>query len=617
MKKIINRAGKYNIGHLINTVIVCFTICWAFGMRTSNPLYLAFGGMYFVISKKDVYLEKKERYIVLLISILFSLFTTLGNIDTILDVNFLPWPLTVILCLCGFYLCFKLFVTHIVIYVRQVNVVDVNRESSNKKEKQVFFISLISLVLVWGLGLAISYPGNTTKDSNVYFDMVLGNRDMWAAISPIYILAIRYVWNLGVAMFGNVNAGLAMFSTLQIIVLALAVSFLVYKLYVFKVKKCICLIVWLFYAIVPYNVQLSHTIWRDIPFAVAAFIVGIIIWDMYMNGNLKNLIIELLELLILVSAIIVLCIMKGNGLFAYIFFMPFGLFLFWRKNRKVFFSLLAAFVLARVVQGPVSDKIMTDNLVWMNELKAEAEAGLGDKSSLSEEIQVVQVENATDSYNASGIYIITAQQLARVAVDRTELSDEDYARLNRVIDIEYIREKYNPNVSDKAMFAVNSNISSKEYLKEWAYFALKYPVQYVLAYKDQTIGYWYPDVQEWVYFDVIRDNDFGLYKDSILPETIREEWTALEEIYLKVPIYGLLWSIGFIVWATLLSMGITYINKGIKPTFLYFPILGVWATLLVAAPAYAEFRYIYSMFLYLPLSILIPFIGECKNNLTE
>lgn len=616
MKNIIDIVDKYNIRCLMDTVIVCFTICLAFGMRTSSPLYLAFGGMYFILSSKEVCLEKNERYIALLISAMFSLFTTMGNIDTILDVDFLPWPITVLLCLYGFYLCFKLFITYIIVHVRQLNFVELDRESSNKKNKLVFVISLICLVLVWGLGLLISYPGNTTKDSNVYFDMVLGNRDMWGAISPIYILSIRYVWNIGLAIFGNVNAGLAMFSFLQIIVLAVTVSFLIYRLYSFGVKKPICLVVWLFYAIVPYNVQLPHTIWRDIPFSVAAFIIGVIIWDLYMNRDLKTQMAELLELLILVVAIIVLCIMKGNGLFAYIFFMPFGIALFLKKNKKVVLSLLIAFVLARIVQGPVSDKIMTDNIIWMNEMKAEATSG--DETMVSEVAQVVQVENATDSYNASGIYIITAQQLARVAVDRTDLTDEEYERLNEVIDIEYIRKKYNPNVSDRAMAAVNGNISSKEYLKEWAYFGLKYPVQYVLAYKDQTIGYWYPDVQSWVYDDVIRENDFGLYKDSILPDTVREKWTALEKIYLEVPLYGLLWSIGFIVWITLLSMSITYIKKGIKEVFLYCPILGVWATLLVAAPAYAEFRYIYSMFLYLPLSILIPFIGECKeSNLTE
>lgn len=613
MKNIINKVDKYNIGRLINTVIVCFTICLAFGMRTSSPLYLAFGGMYFIISQKGTCLEKNEKHIMLLISAMFSLFTTMGNIDTILDVDFLPWPFTVLLCLCGFYLCFKLFISYILIHVRKLNFVEGNRESSNKKDILVFFISLISLVLVWGLGLAISYPGNTTKDSNVYFDMVLGNRDMWGAISPIYILSIRFVWNIGLSIFGNVNAGLAMFSFFQIIVLAVAVSFLVYRLYLLKVKKFICLIVWLFYAIVPYNVQLPHTIWRDIPFSAAAFIVGVIIWDLYMSRDSKTQITELLELVILIVAIIMLCIMKGNGLFAYIFFMPFGIALFIKQNRKVVLSLLIAFVLARIVQGPVSDRIMTDNLIWINEMKAESTHG--DDLPVSEKNQVVQVENATDSYNASGIYIITAQQLARVAVDRTDLSDEEYERLNQVIDIEYIREKYNPNVSDRAMAAVNSSLSSKEYLKEWVYFGLKYPVQYVLAYKDQTIGYWYPDVQSWVYDDVIRENDFGLYKDSILPDTVREKWTALEKIYLEVPVYGLLWSIGFIVWITLLSMGITYVKKGIMEVFLYCPILGVWATLLVAAPAYAEFRYIYSMFLYLPLSILIPFLCECKKEI--
>jgi hypothetical protein len=40
----------------------------------------------------------------------------------------------------------------------------------------------------------------------------------------------------------------------------------------------------------------------------------------------------------------------------------------------------------------------------------------------------------------------------------------------------------------------------------------------------------------------------------------------------------------------------------------YFPVIGVWITLLIATPVYSEFRYIYSLFTCMPLFCAIPFL---------
>ena len=585
-------------GRLIKSALLCYTICVAFGLRTSNILYLLFGGIFYIASKYEVDLEKRETIINRSLSFMFSIFMVLGNIDTILNADFLPWPLRVILCIFGFYYCFSFLIACILIKVRNVNLLQAD-EAEQKEIFKVFIFALIGLLCVLGIGLAISYPGNTTKDSNVFFRMVVGEQDMWAAISPIYILAIRFCWNLGIDWFGNVNAGVALFALIQIFIFSLIVSYLISRLYAHRINRFICFVIWLFYAIIPYNMQLSHTIWRDIPFSVCVFLLVVIVWDLYVDNGIQSKLGELFKYVILIIAATGICIFKGNGVFAYVFFLPFGIYLFWKRNKKVVVMLVVALAVARIVQGPVTDKIMTQELVIKNTI---LENGT--------EAEVTKKENATDTYNATGIYIVTIQQLARVVVDRTDLSEEDYLRLSRIIDVEKIREVYDPQVSDKAMSTRKRDVSTLEYLKEWLYFGFKYPVQYILAYKDQTLGYWYPDVQEWVYFNVTRENELGVYRDSFLSDEALEQMTEVEELYKAIPIYGLVWSIGFAVWITFFFMGVTYIKKGIREMFIYFPILGVWCTLLVAAPAYAEFRYIYSLFLCLPLSILLPFMNE-------
>ena len=258
----------------MQAVIVSMTVCITFNLTTSNILYLLVGGLYLICSRCSLELEKKEKWISIITSILFSVFVVGGNIEVVLAVEYLlAWPVTVLLCCCGFYLCFSILISHLIVYIRNVEMVEDVAEKSKKRVAVAFIISLLALMLVWGVGWLISYPANTTRDSNGIINTALGNRDMNAAVPIVYVLAIRFLWNIGYSLFGTANACLAICSLVQVIMIACIVSYLISKLYSYNVKKWICIVVWLFYAVVPYNVQLPHTIWKDIPFA--AFNVGV------------------------------------------------------------------------------------------------------------------------------------------------------------------------------------------------------------------------------------------------------------------------------------------------------------------------------------------------------
>jgi len=602
----IRKLRNKNIWLVFECMVVAFTICLTFRMTTSNFLYVLVGGLYGAVGKRRILMEQRERQVNVVLSCFFAFCMVMGNIENVLEANVLfPWPITVLVCCYGFYLCFSLLIEAMLVYFRSIRVnVDIE-ERTGKQIVFCFLLAFILLVIVWGIGLAISYPANTTADSNGIINTALLNEKMKAAVPIVYVLAIRYLWNLGYALFGTPNASLAVCSIAHIIMLAFIVAYLVSRLYKYRVKKSVCVIVWLFYAIVPYNVQFSHTIWKDVPFAAFTFLLMILIWEHYIGEPAGTKMSEYGKLFLILISAIGMCLMRNNGLFAYLFFLPFGLCLFFKKNKKVVVTLVAAYVLVRIIQGPIYDDIMTDNVVKVDQKLAEQQG-----MEIESDYTVAEVKNATDSYNASGIYIITVQQFARIAVVRTDLSVEDYQRLGKIIDIEKVQEKYKPHIRDSAARCVNYDVPMKEYIKEWIYFGCKYPVDFFLAWKDQTYGYWYPDIQYWVYTDQIRENDLGLYKDSILSDDARYEWLTEEENYKRIPIYGMLWSIGFVVWLTILFAGVSYVKKGLKAVLPYIPVLGVWATLLVATPVYAEFRYIYSIFLCLPLSILIPFIGK-------
>lgn len=595
---------------LMECVLVAAAICIFLNLRTSNFIYIMAGGLYAVVSQQRILLEKREKIVRIILSTFFALCMVMGNIEAILDSELIiPWVLRAVICLAGFYLCFSLLLEQLLAFFRKARVCDSDVERTDKQKWICFGISFAALMVAGVIGLAISYPANTTADSNDIIRMALGEKKMIAAVPPVYILIIRFLWNVGSALFGTYNASLAVCAFAHVLLLALIVSYFIALLYKYNVNKIVCIVVGLFYTVIPYNVQLAHTLWKDIPFSAFTFLLVILIWEQC-NGNTgSSKAAEYGKMLLIIIAATGMCLMRSNGMFAFIFFLPFGLCAFFKNNKRLFVSLILAFILVRVIQGPVYNKIMTDNNAAVEQKKATEEG-----KDLTEIKPVKQVKNAADTYNSSGVFIVTIQQLARIAVDRQDLPPEDYERLNKIFDVEKVREVYDPYLMDPVGKIRNYKMSTGEYLKEWLYFGCKYPVQFFLGWKDQTFGYWYPDVQHWVYTDQIRDSELDLYKDSILPDEIRRIWLRAEELYKDIPVYGMLWSIGFAVWVTFLFMGVTYIKKGMKALLPYIPVIGVWATLLVATPVYAEFRYIYPVFLCLPLSVLLPFVKVNDNK---
>lgn len=604
-----------NIVLIIQGILVSASFCIIHNLKTSSILSFVLFAMYVMLyQKSERNYERKEKIVKIILSALFSFFTALGEILVILDSGFAPsWVITFAICWLGQFFLMELVVgSLLVVFRKNYFIVNMKNVSSDRKITKVFAVCFLVLIAIWGIGWIRVYPGSMSRDSIQIANMALGNIDLLAAVPIVYVYPIRLVWNIGKTLFGTDNAGLGLCTFVQLTGMAVIVAYSISRLYANSIKKWICVLTLLYFAFMPYNVYMVTTIWKDVPFAASMLLFMVLLVDFYLGKREENRIKEYSRLFFFILAGMGVCLMRNNGLFAFILFVPFGLFLFYKKNKKVFISLMLIFVLTRIVQGPVYDKIMTAHAEKRTEQKAEEI----EKAAVEDSQKEKKVKNATDSYNASAIYIITAQQLANVAADRNDLSAEDYERLNKVINVEKVRANYAEKSDycrrciDITLPLIRYKVPEAEYLKTWVYFGMKYPINYILGWRGQTIGYWYPDIQNWTTIDAIIENDIGIYKVPVLDQAATDKIVHMENSYKKIPVYGMLWSIGFMVWLNLFFAGVTYIKKGIKGAMLYIMHIGVWLTLLVATPIYAEFRYAYSLFLCMPLSILIPFMGD-------
>jgi hypothetical protein len=211
---------------------------------------------------------------------------------------------------------------------------------------------------------------------------------------------------------------------------------------------------------------------------------------------------------------------------------------------------------------------------------------------------------------------IPLQQIANVIVSGGQTSESEYEYIGQIMDIEQVPLVYESDVSDNIKNLVRQTGleylegSKSEFFKVWLSVGLKHPKSYFDAYVSQTVGYWYPDVAcEVGLADGIYDNPLGLSWQPIIGGKII---IKIKEILFKlpdiIPIYGLLWSMGFIFWLILILCALCIRSgEGIN-TVILFPFILLILTLCIATPVASDFRYTYPVFYALPILLMSPFV---------
>ena len=168
---------------------------------------------------------------------------------------------------------------------------------------------------------------------------------------------------------------------------------------------------------------------------------------------------------------------------------------------------------------------------------------------------------------------IPAQQIARVVVEEKELTDEQRVLLNNIVDVEKIPEVYSSYISDPIKNLIREK-SNQEYLRRhksafinlYIHLGLKYPIEYIQAWVDQTRGYWNAGYSYWRWTTGVADNEFGITRIifSERMDSLRKEYMNLWEKSLILQIFL---CIGVYVWIILILTCRTVIKKNREAFF--------------------------------------------------
>lgn len=554
------------------------------GFNTSNFFSLVFLLLLCPLYKNTLAIREKKLVLVSSVcGFLLTIFCFLGNIRNFLENNQL-WKNIALLT--GFFLFFRSCL--IWLYQKIIKIEgNTDKVPDKKKKKLIFWGSSVIMLLAWLPYFIYMFPVVMTTDSNWQMKQALGI-DAYSNHHPVvHTVIIKLFYSVGNFLFhGNANLAVATYSVCQAILLSMAFSYLILTLYEFGFRKSVLIAVLLSYALPSYHALYSITMWKDIWFGGIVLVLSTTLWRILVHSRTGKKKIHYSEFIMFYIFGVGMCLFRSNGLYAFVLLILFITVYFVRqKNYAIILNAVSALVVALIVKGPVYNAIGVTPVDTIESLS------------------------------------IPAQQIAAAVRDGAELTEEQSSLLNEIVDVSALGERYSPHISDSVKNLVRETDNQEylnehkfEFLKLWINLGIKNPKSYIIAHTEQTFGYYYPDVQYWIYgLGTVSDGLEGIsHNDETCPAFLRTLMEKCKDAYLKYPYLGLFWSIGMATWGILFTAGAVFLKKRKGDMLIFVPVIGVLFTLMIATPVFAEFRYAYSFFTTLPLFFTLPFCNEEK-----
>lgn len=533
--------------------------------------------IYIIFKQSDKYEGKRLKVCSSILGILLSIFQVLGimtNGNWIVS-EVIVTKEVVMFMLAKFITYGVIFYNIIKILFSLIEQIDWNKTRKDilKPSLKTFIVVALLLFIVWLPYFLNYYPGITSFDTHYQLMQGFGKVPYNNHHPVVHTFIMSSVVKVGHAITGDYNLGIALYVILQMIFCAITLSFVIYYMGKRNINPIIKMITFLCFAFVPFVPQFSIAVWKDVPFAM--FMVWLLIGIIEMITKEEKFFAKKRNLGLFM--LITLCVLffRNNGVYIIILTLPFAIV--WKRKywKQILIILGIPIIFYYIITGPVFTKF---NIA---------------KSSSKEMLS------------------IPMQQMARIVKYKgDELSEEDKNIIGQYINIDTAAENYDPTISDPIKNEFNDGTFNQDKLnliKLYVKLVIKYPGETLEALVGNTYGYYYPEVVTYsiatgVYKSPFEAEQFmNLHEDQIVNIPILDN--MIDSIYDKqIPIVSLIANIGFVFWIVL---GIVFYNiyqKRYNYLLMFIPV-GVLYLTCLASPVSGELRYIYAMFVSLPLFI--------------
>lgn len=526
----------------------------------------------------------------------------------------------ILMTIAGLYIMFFLFIrrilvifagprTSVTIEIPQVAVAQAPKTMNNEEQSAVtestpaglnlklmfiyagiVFLALLPLFL-------INFPGTMTVDSFNQLSQTRGLTPLHDHHPWVHTLIIKLFYNIGYSLSNNVTVGIAAFILAQMLLVSLGLGFTAETLASLGSGRMGAVIVIAGFILFPYHAAFTITMWKDILFALGVLIITILLYKELVAGIRPGV----ADSLLFVLSSLAVCLFRHNGFYAYILCALIFAFraivnrrssdAYVGKNARTAILTLVSILICLIINGPVMSGLNVQNGDFGHELA------------------------------------IPLQQIARVVQLNGDISDEELEELARVNSIEYIVNNYEPGGADNMiqwLVAGDSDYvknNKGRFLKLYLSLGLKNPNAYIMAFIDQTKGYYTTMMPEQTAYYGILPNGDNLDNYPIFGAGVR---IKINEILSKLqdvlPVYAIFYSPGACLLILILMIGIEKVRGRRSMLLVFLPQLCLTLTVLIATPLVADLRYAYALMLSMPSLIVMvstPLFCQKGHNMVD
>ena len=425
-------------------------------------------------------------------------------------------------------------------------------------------LSFIILLAGWSIYFITYFPGTAVSDSVRVLNNPIGTATQHTLF---YNLLLTGIFKLGTWIaFGNMYGGAILYSIVQMIYTACIISYVLDWMSKRNISRLVILFVLAFYALSPMMSNIAILAVKDSFYSVTFLLYIPLLTDIYdskamiLQESKKKVI-----LFIYVTAILTLT--RNNGKYITVVLIT-VLFTAYRNTWK---CILLIALLGIVIP------IMSDSMA-MNYFDKQKDF----------------VESMA----------LPLQQIAMTVVSDGEMNEKQKAVVDNIMSKENFEKYYAPCSVDSIKWGEGGKNLNKYYIRSnkltflatWISMFPENVQCYIKAFLLNAYGYWGFNVESTQgyyssYIDV--GNDIHIEHMQIWPDRIEKE---LNEYYSK---FKNRYSAGEMIWIILFLLVLEMSKKG--RWIIFIPSIFCWIILIMSAPITNGFRYVYPLYLSIPL----------------
>lgn len=458
-----------------------------------------------------------------------------------------------------------------------------NSQTQKYEEKNVRILSEIIMFACWIPTWLAFFPGLFTNDVVEQAVETFGSyRTHHPLLHTLFLQVCLYMGRL----LGNINIGVALNCTIQMLIMAASLSSVISYMYYKRIREAIIIATQLFFSLFPVFPIMSISTTKDTLFT--AFFTLLILEIVKIENNDTRLNKHIVLKLSAFGALSML--LRNNAIYV----IPLALLLMCIKMRKKSKKYIYVLVLTILIYT-CTNTIM------------------------------IAATKAKDDPNHNEMLSVPYQQIARTyTLQYNELSDEEREKIEYYIPNV---EEYNPIKSDRVKEDARADHNISDFIQLYIKLLLKYPMTYFDAFLINTQGYWYiNDTTAAIgygtasadgtvgYMYMYIWQHLGVEHKSLLPLLEKSYYYFFAyNHYLNLPLISILFRCAIYIWM-IIAFWIASKNRNRSCTTAFSTVIMLLITLLFGPVCIL--RYTFPFFSCFPIFFITAYGNEIQTHFT-